>query len=268
MATVNRSCEGRVAIVTGASRGIGEAIARRLAQAGAKVVLSARTLDPDPGVEGSLVETAAAIESAGGVAAAVRCDISKAEDRRRLVDQAIGLFGPVDILVNNAAVTFLLPIEDFPEKRFKLMTEVQMWAPLELAQLVLPGMRAKGAGWILNITSRSASYAIGPPFEDIHANGRFSVYGTVKAGLDRITTSLAEELAPDGIAVNALAPWDNVSTPGTRVHELVEGFRLEGPEMMAEAALLLCSSDPRRLSGRIAYSQPLLAEFQRRPGEW
>lgn len=258
-------CDGRVAIVTGASRGIGEAIARRLASAGAQVVLSARTLEPDPAQPGSLVETVESIRSAGGVAEAVRCDVSKSDDRRNLVEQANRLFGPVDILVNNAAVTFLLPIDQFPEKRFRLMAEVQLWAPLDLMQQVLPGMGARGEGWILNITSRSASYPIGPPFDEVQSHGHMSVYGTVKAGLDRLTTVLADELASSGIAVNALAPWDNVATPGAGHHELVEGFRLEPPEMMAEAALVLCSSDPRRLSGRIAYSQPLLAEVQRRP---
>jgi citronellol/citronellal dehydrogenase len=258
-------CDGKVAIVTGASRGIGEAIARRLAQAGAKVVVSARTLEPEPGRPGSLIETVATIRSSGGVAEAVRCDISKSEDRRRLVEQAVDLFGPVDILVNNAAVTFLLPIEEFPEKRFDLMVEVQLWAPIELIQLLLPGMRKKGSGWILNITSRSAHHPIGPPFEKIHAYGHMSVYSTVKAGLDRLTTALAVELAPAGIAVNALAPWDNVATPGAGHHELVEGFNLEPTDMMAEAALALCSSDPGRLTGRIAYSQPLLHELQRRP---
>ena len=258
-------CDGKVAIVTGASRGLGEAIARRLAGAGGRVVLSARTLEPDPAQPGSLTETVDSIRWAGGVAEAVHCDVSKREDRRHLVEQANRLFGPVDILVNNAAVTYLLPIPEFPEKRFNLMAEVQLWAPLDLVQQVVPGMRAKGSGWILNITSRSASYPIGPPFDDVQSHGHLSVYGTMKAGVDRLTTALAEELAPSGIAVNALAPWDNVATPGAGHHALVEGFRLEPTEMMAEAALLLCSSDPRRLTGRIAYSQPLLAELQRRP---
>jgi NAD(P)-dependent dehydrogenase (short-subunit alcohol dehydrogenase family) len=262
---VTGSFEGRVAIVTGASRGIGESIARRFAAAGARVVLSARTLEPTPGQSGSLMETVESIRSKGGTAEAVRCDVSKAEDRRRLVAESNRLFGSVDVLVNNAAVTYLLPIEQFPEKRFGLMVAVQLWAPIELTQLVLPGMRANRAGWILNITSRSASYPIGPPFEEIQARGHMSVYGTMKAGLDRLTTALASELAPSGIAVNALAPWDNVATPGAGHHALVEGYRLEPPEMMAEAALALCSSDPRRLTGRIAYSQPLLAELQRRP---
>ena len=112
-------------MVTGASRGLGEAIARRLASAGANVILSARTLEPDPAQPGSLLETVESIRAAGGVAEAVRCDVSKSEDRRHLVGQANALFGPVDILVNNAAVTFLLPVEQFPEKRFNLMAEVQ-----------------------------------------------------------------------------------------------------------------------------------------------
>ena len=88
----------------------------------------------------------------------------------------------------------------------------------------------------------------------------------VKAGLNRLTTALAAELFDDGIAVNALAPWDNVATPGAGHHDLVEGFALETPELMAEAALALCSQPPKQLTGRIAYSQPLLAELQWRPG--
>ncbi len=262
---MGRACEGKVAVVTGASRGIGESIARRLAEEGARVAISARTLEPDPRFQGSLVETAEAIRAAGGEAVPIQCDLSKSDDRHRLVAGAVARLGPIDILVNNAAVTFLLPFEEFPEKRFKLMVEVQLWAPYELAQLVVPGMRQRGAGWILNITSRAGIHPVGPPFDPIHKGG-FSVYGTVKAGLNRMTTALAAELYDDGIAVNALAPWDNVATPGAAHHDLVSDFALEGPEWMAEAALALCSSPPQQLTGRVAYSQPLLAELQRRPG--
>lgn len=257
-------CGGRVAIVTGASRGIGEAIARRLAGAGARVALSARTLEPDPRHEGSLVDTAAAIRAEGGEAVPIQCDIARADDRRRLVAETEAQLGPVDILVNNAAVTFLLPYEDFPEKRFRLMVEVQLWAPYELGQLVVPGMKERGEGWILNISSRAASHPIGPPFDPVHKAG-FSVYGMVKASLNRMTTALAAELYDDGIAVNSLSPWDNVATPGASHHDLVQGFALEGPEHMAEAALALCSSPPKQLTGRVAYSRPLLEELGIRP---
>jgi citronellol/citronellal dehydrogenase len=261
---VSGSCEGKVAVVTGASRGIGAAIARRLAEEGARVAVSARTLEPDPRYEGSLAETAEAIASAGGEAIAVRCDLSKGEDRRHLIAETEHRLGPVDILVNNAAATFLLPLDTFPRKRFDLMVEVQLWAPFELSQLVVPKMKERGRGWILNITSRAANHAVGPPFEDIETRG-FTVYGMVKAGLDRLSNSMAAELYADGIAVNALAPWDNVATPGAGHHDLVEGFPIEGVEWMAEAALVLCSSSPRQLTGRVAYSQPLLAELRRRP---
>ncbi len=258
------ACEGKVAVVTGSSRGIGEAIARRLAEEGARVVLSARTLEPDPRYEGSLVETTEAIRAAGGEAVAVQCDISKSDDRHRLVAEAERQLGPVDILVNNAAVTFLLPLEEFPRKRFDLMVEVQLWAPYELAQLVVPRMKERGEGWILNISSRAATMAPGPPFDEVHTSG-FTVYGLVKAGLDRLSNSMAAELYDHGIAVNALAPWDNVATPGAGHHDLVEGFALEGVEWMAEAALVLCSSPPKQLTGRVAYSQPLLNELKLRP---
>lgn len=257
--------EGKVALITGASRGLGEAIARRFAAEGANVVISARTFDPDPRYQGSLSEVAASIEAAGGTVLPVVADISKHEDRVRMVEAAKAAFGPVDILVNNAAVTWLLPFEEFPEKRWRLMVEVQMWAPFELSQLVVPDMVAKGRGWILNITSRSAQHPQGPPYDEVHLGYPWAAYGMVKAALDRFSTALAAELYDERIAVNALGPWDNVATPGASGHDLTEGFRLEGPEWVAEAALALCSGDPKALTGRVAYSQPLLAELKIRP---
>jgi citronellol/citronellal dehydrogenase len=168
------------------------------------------------------------------------------------------------VLVNDAAVTFYYPFLEFPEKRWKLMFEVQAWAPFELAQRVVPGMIERGAGWILNISSRAAAHPIGPPFEPVQV-GPWTAYGMAKAALDRFSAALAAELSPHGVAVNALSPWDNVATPGAAAHDLVAGYAQEDIALMAEAALALCSGDPRTLTGRVAYSQPLLAELQRRP---
>jgi citronellol/citronellal dehydrogenase len=260
----NQECEGRVALVTGASRGIGAAIAERLAEAGAAVAVAARTLDPADKYEGSLAETVDRIRANGGTVVAVQADISKEDDRRRMVEQTVAELGTIDILVNNAAVTFYIPFTEFPRKRYDLMFEVQVRAPFELSQMVVPGMREQGAGWILNISSRAGIHPHGPPFLELFKRG-FSVYGMVKAALDRFSTGLAAEVYDDNIAVNSLSPWDNVATPGAGAHDLVQEFALEDISLMAEAALALCSSDPKTLTGRVAYSQPLLAELQRRP---
>ena len=253
------SLDGRTALVTGASRGIGAAIARRLASEGARVAAVARTAEPDPRYPGSLAETVAGISAAGGQAISIAGDLSSAADRERIVDQSRAEFGPVDILVNNAAVTFLAPVEEFSEKRFRLMVELQMWAPYHLTQLVLPTMYERGAGWILNISSRAAINAEGPPFEEIQTRG-FSVYGMCKAALERFTTALAAEAYPHGVRANALAPSDNVATPGAGAHDLVEDFPLEDVSVMAEAALALVQGD---LTGRRVLSQALLAELGR-----
>jgi NAD(P)-dependent dehydrogenase (short-subunit alcohol dehydrogenase family) len=261
---MNRPLEGRVALISGASRGIGAAIAERFAAEGARVAASARTVEPDERYEGSLQETVQRITKAGGEAIAVRCDLSVPEDHQRVVEETVEQLGPIDILVNNAAVTFVIPFTDFADKRFRLMFEVQVRAPFELAQLVVPSMRERGRGWILNISSRAAIHPMGPPFMPFHTQGTI-VYGMVKAALDRFSTGLAAELYADSIAVNSLSPWDNVATPGAGHHDLVEDYPLEGEEWMAEAALALCSAPPQHLTGRVAYSQPLLAELQRQP---
>jgi NAD(P)-dependent dehydrogenase (short-subunit alcohol dehydrogenase family) len=260
-----RRCTGKVALVTGASRGIGAAIARRLASEGAVVGCTARTLDPDPRYTGTLKKTVATISDDGGQAQAFRADLSNPEDRHRLISDVAAALGPVDILVNNAAVTYFLPIDTFPEKRFRLMIELQVWSTIELSQLVIPGMRAAGGGWILNISSRAAVNPVGPPWEDFYANKGSTVYGLCKAALERLSLGMAAELYSDNIAVNTLAPWDNVETSGASAHDLVEDYKVEPVEFMAEAALQLCAGDRERLTGHVAYSQPLLAELGIRP---
>jgi citronellol/citronellal dehydrogenase len=252
------SLDGRVALVTGASRGIGAAIARRLASEGASIAAVARTVTGDPET-GSLADTVAGIEAAGGTAMPVQADLSRPDARDRAVDVICETLGPVDILVNNAAVTFLGPLGEISDKRYRLMFELQVHGPVHLSQRVLPSMCERRAGWILNISSRAAIHPAGPPYGMLGRRG-FAVYGMCKAALERMTTGLAAEVSHLGVRVNALAPWDNVATPGTAHHDLLD-VPLEDASVMAEAALLLCSAD---MTGQIAYSTPLLADHERR----
>jgi len=253
---------GKVALVTGASRGIGAAIAERLARSGATVVVTARTVDPASStLAGTIHETVTRITQSGGEAVAIAADLSKAAERERLFAETLERVGPVDVLVNNAAVTYFIPVMGFGAKQFQLMFEVEVTAPFHLAQLVLPAMVAKGEGWILNISSGAARHPTFPP-DPIRHGG--AVYGMCKAALERFSTGLASEVYADNVAVNALSPNRVVPTPGTVFHHLVTGDPgqvVEAPEVMAEAALALCSVAPRSRTGRIAYSQDLLNEL-------
>jgi NAD(P)-dependent dehydrogenase (short-subunit alcohol dehydrogenase family) len=261
--------DGMVAVVTGASRGIGEGVARRFAAEGAAVAVVARTQQQtDERLPGTIHDTVAAIEAAGGRAMAIAADLSVPADRAAIVPAVEAALGPVDILVNNAAVTFFIPVETFPEKRYGLMFEVQVRAPFELTQAVLPGMRARKRGWVLNISSVAAMHPAGPPYASMAALGG-TVYGMCKAALERFSTGLAAEVHADGIAVNALSPTLGVATPGVLFHGLIpegaEGLA-EPMEVMVEAALALCSGDPSTLTGRIAHSRAVLEELGRAPG--
>jgi len=261
--------DGRIALVTGASRGIGAAIAERFAAVGAVVAISARTVDtPHPILSGTLEETLARIDAVGGRAIVVPADLSHHEDRTRLVAEVQEELGPIDVLVNNAAVTYFEPLVDFQERHYDLMFEVQVKAAVHLAQLVIPGMKANGRGWILNISSGAARHPDpvaatreGRPVRGLGG----TVYGMCKAALERLSSGLAAELYDAGVAVNALSPARVVPTPGTLHHHLVRedtpAELVEQPEVMAEAALALCSGDPKVLTGRVTYSQPLLDEL-------
>jgi citronellol/citronellal dehydrogenase len=252
-------CDGKVALVTGCSRGLGKAIAQRFAAEGAAVALTARTMEPDPKYQGSLRQTLAEIEASGGVAIAIRADLSKPEERERLFGEVVDRLGSPDMLVNNAAVTFLRPLDEFPERRVRLMMEMHVLAPLHLTQLAIPAMRQRGQGWVLNITSLGGDLPDGPPFSDFDRAAGFGIYGTVKAALNRLTKSLAAELYDDGIAVNAAAPTNPVATPGAGALDLAK-TDTEDIELITQTAFILCTGNPTVLTGRIAHTQAFLRE--------
>ncbi len=250
---------GKVAVVTGASRGIGEAIALRYAMEGARVVVSARTLNEgEHKLPGSITATTARINDAGGEALAVHANLANEADRLRLIEETEASFGPVDILVNNAAVTYYMPITEVSEKRFRLMFEIQVWAPLQLAALVLPGMEARGGGWILNVSSHAAIH----PNKTAPGHGA-TVYGMCKAALERFTTGAAQEYYGRHVGINVISPG-LVATPGALFHNLVneKTKHLVTPvEHMAEACLRLVHGDPKVLTGRIDYADAVMKEF-------
>jgi NAD(P)-dependent dehydrogenase (short-subunit alcohol dehydrogenase family) len=256
---------GRVAIVTGASRGIGQAIAELLAEEGARVVGVARTLNEgDHQLKGSLASTVAAIKARGGEATAVAADISSESECLRLVEAARQAFGPIDTLVNNAALNYYIPTVEYPTNRWIKAFAINVHAPFILAKAVLPDMIAKGRGAIVNISSGSA---IGPgrgPYSDRKVRGGV-MYGASKAALERFTQGLAQEVAQhEGVAISCVSPSRVVPTPGTVYHKLVESLddpKGEPPSMMALATLLLASEPAEKVNGRVTYSQQILKEF-------
>jgi citronellol/citronellal dehydrogenase len=257
---------GKVAIVTGASRGIGQQIAELFAAEGAKVVCAARTLNEGEHkmLEGSLSRTVELIRAKGGEATAVTADVSVEAECQALVESARAAFGPIDILVNNAALNYYLPTDTYPTNRWVRCFAINVHAPFILSKAVLPDMIARRAGAIVNISSGAA---IGPgrgPYEDKVVHGGV-MYGASKAALERFTQGLAQEVAQyEGITVAAVSPSQVVPTPGTIHHKLVTGIgdpKGEHPILMARAALLLASEAASKVNGRVTYSQQILKEF-------
>jgi 7-alpha-hydroxysteroid dehydrogenase len=267
--------EGRVAIVTGASRGIGRAVAHRLAASGAAVAVAARTETPGGRLAGSIGEVVAEIRAAGGTAIAVACDVSDFESCRRLVEMTRSELGPADILVNNAALTVpeprradapqgpsrsareMLSVLNFPVDAYRRAFEVNLFGAYALTQLVLRDLVGRGPGNVVNISS-DAAHVPGPgPYADapgvpLHA------YATSKAALEHLTRTVGYEVGRHGIAVNAVLPSLPVATPGAT---FAAGGRL-GPTLemdrFVDAVERLCSVTSTELTGAVVYSEDVL----------
>jgi citronellol/citronellal dehydrogenase len=184
--------EGKVAIVTGASRGVGAATAVALAEAGAMVACAARATEANPlRLPGTIDATVGRITDAGGEALGVPTNLAREEDVERMVAATVEHFGRLDVLVNNAAITFPGDL-DVPMKRYDLMMAVNLRAPLVAAHAAAPHMKQQGEGAIVNVSSAAAlSYIPG-----------LMVYGMSKIAMEHLTVSLATQLLPHRIAVN------------------------------------------------------------------
>jgi citronellol/citronellal dehydrogenase len=256
--------DGKVVLVTGASRGIGADIARLFAAEGGRVVCAARTLrEGDHPLAGSLEHTVGEIKAAGGEAAAIAADISEPDECARLVRAARDAYGPIDVLVNNAALTYFIEVKDYPVNRWLRSWAVNVHAPFVLSKLALEDMIPRRRGSIVNISSGSA---IGPgrgPYPEPERYSGGTCYGAEKAALERFTQGLAREVYPHGVSVTALSPSQVVPTPGTVHHKLVRSMddpRGEPPILMARATLLLATEPCERITGRVTYSQEILKE--------
>jgi citronellol/citronellal dehydrogenase len=233
--------KGKVAIVTGASRGLGKAMAIELARVGASVAVVARTVEPGQSVlPGTIIEAVQKIEELGGKAVAVQCDITEEQDVANMVKQVNGRYGPVDILVNNAGITTSESFLKLPTKKWDLVIAVNLRGTFLCTKAVLPRMVERRSGNIINLSSvlsKRIEYSI--------------VYGTTKAAIDRFTLGLAREMKRHHVAVNALCP-DFTVTEAVRAYlPNVDTTGWQSPEMWGKYAVLVASKTVEELTGRI-----------------
>ena len=252
---------GRVALVTGASRGIGRAIARRLAAADAQVVVTARSatrparshrFGQEQVAAGTLAETVSLIEAAGGTAIALAADLEDAAARATLVERVVAATGRLDILVNNAGFADYARIETMATDTIERTITHYLRAPLDLIQQAIPHLRAAGAGWIVNIGSITAMPPV-RPYGDYARAGGDVLYAAMKAAMHRLTQGLAAELVDHNIAVNAVGPSTAIRTPGADAL-IPADYPTEDVAYLAQTVLAMCHLPAAQRTGLLAFS--------------
>ena len=254
--------DGRVAIVTGASRGLGKDIAVSLGREGATVVATARTENEgDSQIPGSLGRTVELIRAAGGTGSSMRCDVTRDEQIEETVAKTIEQFGHLDILVNNAGILAPGSLLDMQPRHFDLQYRVNVRGPFVFCRVAVPHMAKNGWGHIVNISSRGS---VGPgqgPYTEVGGGG--SSYGATKAALERMSQGLAAEVFDKNIAVNVLSPEIGEWSEGGHYFRSMgdgnpqyAGWRMTG-EIIGDAAALIASKAPKEFTGHILYDEML-----------
>jgi NAD(P)-dependent dehydrogenase (short-subunit alcohol dehydrogenase family) len=254
------SLEGQVALVTGASRGIGEYIARHLAKAGAKVVVAARTEEvQDKRLPGTIHSVVQQIKDEGGDAVAYRMDVREPENIKAGMDFAVEQYGKLTILVNNAAILVPGDIKTVQDRHIELMWQIDLRGPVLGCKYAVPHIVAAGGGHIINISSGVAVFPGPGPYTEARGGGLF--YGMVKAGLERFSQGLAMDLQGDSIAVNVLSPQGRIKTPGNvwaQNDPQNPNLEFEPSDHMGEAAVWICEQTPPSYTGNIVRDEDLL----------
>ncbi|MCX4094766.1 SDR family NAD(P)-dependent oxidoreductase [Nocardia sp. alder85J] len=246
------SLAGKVAFVAGASRGIGATVAEALAAAGATVAVAARS-ETEGKLPGTIGAVADRITAAGGRALPVPCDVSDEESVNAAVATTVDAFGGIDILVANAGVLWMGPIETTPLKRWQLCLDVNLTGVFLVTKAVIPHVRARGGGSLIAITTT------GVDMIDRGANA----YWVSKAAAERLYLGLASDLKGDNIAVNCLSPSRVVLTEGWAAGGggvKIPPEAIEPPEAMANAAVLLAGQDATGITGTVQRSETLVAQ--------
>ncbi|HEX2964758.1 MAG TPA: SDR family oxidoreductase, partial [Syntrophorhabdaceae bacterium] len=224
--------KGKIVVVTGASRGLGKALAIGLAGAGHSIAVVARTGVETPALEGTVYDTTEEIRRLNGTAKAFVCDVSDERQVQKTVSRILEHFGRIDVLVNNAGIARPAPIWDLSLKNWNLVIKVNLTGTFLCSRAVLPGMMARGAGSIINISSIQAG---------LKASVKSgTVYGVTKAALERLTLGMAEELRSYNISVNCLKPRGAVRTEGMiRLYPDADQSSWDDAGMMVKACTFL-----------------------------
>jgi citronellol/citronellal dehydrogenase len=242
---------GKTLFITGASRGIGKAIALRAAADGANIVVAAKTSEPHPKLQGTIHSAAAEIEAAGGKALAVQCDIREEDQVREAVRQAVGAFGGIDILVNNASAINLTGTLEIPLKRFDLMWGVNARGTFLCSQVCIPYLERAANPHILTL---SPPPALKPKWFKNHV-----AYTISKYGMSLCVLGMAEEFKDRGIAVNALWPRTVIATAAlAMLGGTVPPERCRQPGIVADAAHAILVRDSRSATGNFYIDEDVL----------
>jgi citronellol/citronellal dehydrogenase len=253
---MERSLKGKTLFITGASRGIGLAIATRAARDGANIILVAKTTEPNPKLPGTLGSATAEIEAAGGQALAVQTDIRDEEAVARAVAAGIERFGGIDILVNNASAINLTPTAATPMKRFDLMMGVNARGTYCCTQACLPALTASAkAGRNPHVLTMSPPLSMKDHWFAPHV-----AYTMAKYGMSMCTLGHAREFRKLGIAVNSLWPRTAIATAALQMIPGVDTNKCRTPEILSDAAHLILTSDAATTSGNFFIDDTLLAE--------
>jgi citronellol/citronellal dehydrogenase len=248
--STEKPLEGRVAVITGSSRGIGRAFALRLAREGAAVVVTGKSEEPSEKLPGSIHTVAQEIEDAGGAALAVRVDVRHDDEVEAMVKQTVDRFGRLDILVNNAGALWWQPVLQTPPKRYDLMWQINVRAAYLCAYYALPHMVKQQWGHIVNCS---------PPITDGASPGHVA-YMTTKMGMTRLAIGIAAEQVNDNIACNSLWPVTLIESLATINYSVGDRSMWRSPDILSDALIEVVTTEPRQLTGRQLLDEPFLRE--------